>query len=170
MNLDSKIRVIENFPVEGISFKDITTLIADGEAYHYSIEEMIKVFNDLQYNIIVAPEARGFLFGAPMAVLTKKSFVPIRKKGKLPFETLAYEYELEYGTDILEVHQDAIKPGDKVLIIDDLLATGGTVSAIVEMVKKLGGEVVGIGFLIELTFLNGRELLNDYRIETLIQY
>jgi len=156
MDIKEKIRVIEDFPVKGISFKDITTLLADGEAFNYSIDEMIEMVKDLKFDLIVAPEARGFLIGAPMSYQMKKAFVPIRKKGKLPSKTLTYEYELEYGTDILEVHSDAIKPGDKVLIVDDLLATGGTVNAIVEMVEKLGGEVVGLEFLIELNFLNGR--------------
>jgi adenine phosphoribosyltransferase len=170
MDIKEKIRVIEDFPVEGISFKDITTLLSDGEAFNFSINEMIKMVGSLEFDLIVAPEARGFLIGAPMSFQMKKPFVPIRKKGKLPFETLTYEYELEYGTDILEVHNDAIKPGDKVLIVDDLLATGGTVSAIVEMVEKLGGEVVGLEFLIELDFLKGRDLLKGYRVESLIQY
>ena len=170
MDIKEKIRVIEDFPVKGISFKDITTLLADGEAFNYSIDEMIEMVKDLKFDLIVAPEARGFLIGAPMSYQMKKAFVPIRKKGKLPSKTLTYEYELEYGTDILEVHSDAIKPGDKVLIVDDLLATGGTVNAIVEMVEKLGGEVVGLEFLIELNFLNGRELLKNYRVESLIQY
>ncbi len=170
MDIKEKIRVIEDFPVEGISFKDITTLLSDGEAFNFSINEMIKMVGSLEFDVIVAPEARGFLIGAPMSFQMKKPFVPIRKKGKLPFDTLTYEYELEYGTDILEVHNDAIKPGDKVLIVDDLLATGGTVGAIVEMVEKLGGEVVGLEFLIELDFLKGRDLLKGYRVESLIQY
>ncbi|MCK5762563.1 MAG: adenine phosphoribosyltransferase [Clostridiales bacterium] len=170
MDIKEKIRVIEDFPVEGISFKDITTLLSDGEAFNFSINEMIKMVGSLEFDLIVAPEARGFLIGAPMSFQMKKPFVPIRKKGKLPFETLTYEYELEYGTDILEIHKDAIKPGDKVLIVDDLLATGGTVGAIVEMVEKLGGEVVGLEFLIELDFIKGRDLLKGYRVESLIQY
>ncbi|MEA3422637.1 MAG: adenine phosphoribosyltransferase [Bacillota bacterium] len=170
MDIKEKIRVIEDFPVEGISFKDITTLLSDGEAFNFSINEMIRMIGDLEFDVIVAPEARGFLIGSPISFQMKKPFVPIRKKGKLPFETLTYEYELEYGTDILEVHNDAIKPGDRVLIVDDLLATGGTVKAIVEMVKKLGGEVVGLEFLIELDFLKGRDLLKEYRVESLIQY
>lgn len=170
MNLKDKIREIEDFPVEGISFKDITTLLSDGEAYEYSIDKMIELFSTVEYNVIVAPEARGFLIGAPMAMKTKKAFVPIRKPGKLPFETLSYEYELEYGTDTLQVHSDAIKKGDKVLIVDDLLATGGTVDAVRHMVEKLGGEVVGLGFLIELTFLDGRSLLKDYQVKSLIEY
>lgn len=170
MNLKDKIRVIEDFPVEGISFKDITTLLIDGEAYHESINGMIKAFEAIEYDIIVAPEARGFLIGGPMAAIAKKAFVPIRKPGKLPFETLTYEYELEYGTDELQVHRDAIKKGDKVLIVDDLLATGGTVIAVKDMVEQMGGEVVGVGFLIELSFLNGRDLLSGYTVKSLIEY
>ena len=170
MNLKDKIRVIEDFPVEGISFKDITTLLIDGEAFQESINGMIEAFSDTDYDLIVAPEARGFLIGGPMAVIAKKGFVPIRKPGKLPYETLTYEYELEYGKDELQVHSDAIKSGDRVLIVDDLLATGGTVGAVKDMVEQMGGEVVGIGFLIELTFLNGRDHLNGYNVKTLIEY
>jgi len=170
MNLKDKIRVIEDFPVKGISYKDITTLISDGEAYSYCIDEMINIFKDFEYDVIVAPEARGFIIGGPMAVRTKKSFVPIRKPGKLPYETLSFEYELEYGNDTLEIHSDAIKKGDKVLIIDDLLATGGTVNAVANMVEQLGGEVVGLGFVIELTFLNGRELLEKYKVKSIVEY
>lgn len=170
MNLKEKIRTIEDFPVKGISFKDITTLLSDGEAFSDSIDKMIEAFLDVDYNIIVAPEARGFLIGAPMATKTKTAFVPIRKVGKLPFDTLTYEYKLEYGTDKLQIHNDAIKKGDRVLIVDDLLATGGTVNAVKNMVEKLGGEVVGFGFLIELNFLNGRKMLNSNNIKSLIQY
>jgi adenine phosphoribosyltransferase len=170
MDLKSKIRVIEDFPVKGISYKDITTLLADGEAYNESIDLLIEAFKDVSYDLIVAPEARGFLVGAPMAIKTGKPFIPIRKKGKLPYKTLTYEYELEYGTDELQVHSDAIKQGDRVLIVDDLLATGGTVNAVTKMVEKLGGTVEGIGFLIELDFLKGRELLNEYLVESLIHY
>lgn len=170
MNLKDKIRVIEDFPVEGISFKDITTLLLDGPAYSESIEALIALFAETEFDLIVAPEARGFLVGAPMAARLKKGFVPIRKKGKLPYETLTYEYELEYGTDELQMHRDAIKPGDKVLVVDDLLATGGTVNAVAHMVEQLGGEVAGLGFLIELTFLDGRSLLEGYPVKSLITY
>ncbi len=131
---------------------------------------MIKAFESIEYNIIVAPEARGFLIGAPMAAIAKKSFVPIRKPGKLPYTTLTHQYELEYGTDELQVHSDAIKKGDRVLIVDDLLATGGTIVAVKDMIEQMGGEIVGIGFLIELNFLNGRELLSGYTVKSLIEY
>ncbi len=170
MNLKEKIRVIEGFPVEGISFKDITTILTDPEAFDYSITAMIEAFEDVDYDVIVAPEARGFIIGAPMAARQKKAFVPIRKPGKLPAETLTYSYELEYGSDELQVHVDAIEPGARVLVVDDLLATGGTVKAVREMVEKLGGEVVGMGFLIELTGLKARDLLHDLRIESIVQY
>lgn len=170
MDFKEKIRVIEDFPVEGISFKDITTLLADGPAYAESIDRMIGLFEGIEFDLIVAPEARGFLIGAPMAAQLKKGFVPIRKKGKLPYQTLTYEYELEYGTDELQIHSDAVKPGDRVVVMDDLLATGGTVNAVKNMVEKLGGEVVALGFLIELSFLNGRDMLNGYEVKSLITY
>lgn len=170
MNLVDKIRVVEDFPMEGISFKDITTLLQDGEAYKDAIDLCIEEVKDIDYNIIVGPEARGFLIGAPMSYATKKGFVPVRKPGKLPFETVKHEYELEYGTDVLEIHKDAIKPGDKVLIADDLLATGGTTMSTIKLVEKLGGEVVGLVFLIELTFLNGKDTLKDYNVKSIIKY
>ncbi|OPL07961.1 MAG: adenine phosphoribosyltransferase [delta proteobacterium ML8_F1] len=170
MNLKEKIRVIEDFPVKGISFKDITTILTDPEAFDYGISEMIKAFGDVDYDVIVAPEARGFIIGAPMALRQHKGFVPIRKPGKLPAETLTFTYELEYGADELQVHVDAITPGLKVLVVDDLLATGGTVKAVKDMVQKLGGEVVGMGFLIELTGLKAREMLQGIRVESIVQY
>ncbi len=157
MDLKNKIRVIEDFPKKGISFKDITTLLQDGEAYKYAIDLCIKKVENKEYDVIVGPEARGFLIGAPMAYAAKKAFVPVRKPGKLPFETIKYEYKLEYGTDVLEIHKDAIKPGQKVLIVDDLLATGGTILSTIKLIEELGGEVVGVLFLIELTFLDGRD-------------
>lgn len=168
MDYKSKIRVIEDFPKEGISFKDITTLLKDGEAMREAIDDCIELVKDMDYDVIVSPEARGFIIGMPICYAERKGFVPVRKPGKLPGETLNYEYELEYGTDALEIHKDAIKPGMKVLIADDLLATGGTVKAIVDMVEKLGGEVVGYLFLMELSFLNGREKLSDAPVHTLI--
>lgn len=170
MDLKSKIRVVENFPKEGISFKDITTLLQDGEAYKYAIDMCVKEVENKEFDIIVGPEARGFLIGAPLAYATNKGFVPVRKPGKLPYEIIRYEYELEYGTDVLEMHKDAIKPGQKVLIADDLLATGGTTLSTIKLIEELGGEVVGVLFLIELTFLNGRETLNGYDVLSLIKY
>jgi len=170
MDLKSKIRVIEDFPKEGISFKDVTTLLSDGQAYHEAIHACIDMIKELSYDVVLGPEARGFLIGAPLAVLTKKGFVPVRKPGKLPYETIQHEYFLEYGSDVLEVHSDAIKPGDKVLIVDDLLATGGTAKAVCELVEKLGGEVAGLAFLIELDFLDGREVLEGYKVFSAINF
>mgnify|MGYP006287901003 CR=1 FL=1 len=169
MNLEDKIRVIKDFPKEGIEYMDITTVLKDGKVYKEVIDECIKLAENLDYNIIVGPEARGFLVGAPMSYATSTSFVPIRKPGKLPAEKLSYEYDLEYGTDILEVHKDAINPGDKVLIVDDLLATGGTVQAVTKMIEDLGGEVVGLIFLIELTFLDGRDKLKEYNVQSILK-
>lgn len=170
MNIKDKVRVIEDFPKEGISFKDITTLLQDGEAYKHAIDLCIEAAQDKEYDIIVGPEARGFLIGAPMSYATQKGFVPVRKPGKLPSETVKYEYELEYGTDTLEMHKDAIKPGQKVLIVDDLLATGGTTLSTIKLVEQLGGEVVSVLFLLELTFLNGRETLEGYDVKSIIEY
>ena len=170
MDLKEKIRVIEGFPTDGISFKDITTLLKDSEGLKECINQMADKFKDLKIDIIVGPESRGFIFATPLAYLLGTGFVPVRKPGKLPSDTVKFEYDLEYGTDSLEIHRDAILPGQKVLIIDDLLATGGTMMTAAKLVEKLGGKVVGLGFLIELEDLNGREKLSDYRVESLIKY
>lgn len=170
MSIDEKIRVVENFPKEGISFKDITTLLMDGDAYRDAVNQCIDLVQDVKFDKIVGPEARGFIFATPIAYATGKGFVPVRKPGKLPAQTLRHEYELEYGTDVLEMHQDAIGKGDKILIVDDLLATGGTVKAVAEMVRQLGGEVVGALFLIELEFLNGRTKLGDIPVHSVLKY
>ena len=170
MDIKKYIREIQDFPKEGIGFKDITTLLLNGEAFSKTIDMCIEQTNDLEFDIIVGPEARGFLVAAPMAYALKKSFVPVRKPGKLPAETVSIEYDLEYGTDKLEIHKDAIKPGQKVLIADDLLATGGTVNAIVKLIESMGAEVVGMVFVMELTFLKANELLSDYNIKSLISY
>ena len=170
MDLKEKIRVIENFPVEGISFKDITTLLKDAEALNDCINQMAERFKGIHIDIIVGPESRGFIFATPLAYLLKTGFVPVRKPGKLPAETVKYEYKLEYGTDSLEIHKDSILKGQKVLIVDDLLATGGTMSATCKLVEKLGGEVAGLGFLIGLSDLNGRDKLKGYKVESLITY
>ena len=170
MNLKDKIRVVEDFPKEGISFKDITTLLQDGEAYKKAVDLCIEAAEDKEFDIIIGPEARGFLIGAPMSYATGKGFVPVRKPGKLPHETVKYEYELEYGTDALEIHKDSIKPGQKVLIVDDLLATGGTTLSTIKLVQQLGGQVVSVVFLIELEFLNGRDTLKDYDVKSIIKY
>ncbi len=170
MDLKEKIRVIEGFPTDGISFKDITTLLKDAEGLKECIDQMADKFKDLKIDVIVGPESRGFIFATPLAYLLGTGFVPVRKPGKLPSDTVKFAYNLEYGTDSLEIHRDAILPGQKVLIIDDLLATGGTMMTAAKLVEKLGGEVVGLGFLIELEDLNGREKLSDYRVESLIKY
>lgn len=170
MNLEEKIRNVQDFPKPGIGFKDITTLIADGEAFRYTVNKMADHLRNLGVDAIVGPEARGFIFGTPVAYELGIGFIPIRKPGKLPAEVESFEYDLEYGSDTLEIHKDAIRPGMKVAIVDDLLATGGTVSAAVKLVEKLGAQVVGLVFLIELTFLKGRDKLDGYRVNTLVEY
>ena len=170
MDLKEKIRVIEGFPKEGISFKDITTLVADGEAFKESIDRIAEHLRDKNVDVILGPEARGFIFGVPVAYALGVGFVPVRKKGKLPAETVSVEYSLEYGVDVLEIHKDAIKKGQKVAIVDDLLATGGTVDAVAKLVEKVGAEVVALDFAIELTELRGRDKLEGYEIMSLVQY
>ena len=170
MNLEEKIRNVQDFPKPGIGFKDITTLIADGQAFRYAVSQMADHLKGLGVEAIVGPEARGFIFGTPAACELGVGFIPIRKPGKLPAEVESFEYALEYGSDTLEIHKDAIRPGMKVAIVDDLLATGGTVAAVVKLVEKLGGEVVGLEFLIELTFLKGRDKLSNYKVNTLVKY
>lgn len=168
--IKEKIRVIEGFPKEGISFKDITTLLADGEAFHLAVEEMMKDVHKLDFDTVVAPEARGFLIGTVIAHLSGVPFIPFRKPGKLPCEVLQTVYDSEYSNDCLECHSDAIKEGAKVLIVDDLLATGGTVEAIMKLVESRGAKVAGFEFLIELTDLNARERLKGYPIASVVQY
>ncbi|MCT4595019.1 MAG: adenine phosphoribosyltransferase [Anaeromicrobium sp.] len=170
MNLKEKIREIENFPQEGISFKDITTLLKDGESFRYTIDKFVEELEDIEFDLIVGPESRGFIVGTPLSYATKKGFVPVRKPGKLPGETVKYEYDLEYGSDSLEIHKDAIQKGQKVVIADDLLATGGTLLSTIKLIEELGGEVVGVLCLIELCHLNGRKRLSDYNVKSLIQY
>lgn len=170
MDLKSKIRVIEGFPKEGISFKDITTLINDKEAYKYTVDSLAEHIKDKDVDVVVGPEARGFIFGAPLAYKLGAAFVPVRKKGKLPCETVEVEYDLEYGKDSLEIHKDAIKPGQKVVIVDDLLATGGTIEAVAKLIEKSGAELVGMEFVIELTDLKGRDKLKNYDVMSLVQY
>jgi len=170
MDLKSKIRVIEDFPEEGISFKDITTVLQDPKLLKEAIDQMTEKFKELGVDIVVGPESRGFIFGTPMAYNLDAGFVMVRKPGKLPAETVKYSYDLEYGQDTLEIHKDAIKKGQKVLIVDDLLATGGTVSATAKLVEMLGGEVVGLGFFIELTELKGRDKLTQYNIHSIVKY
>ena len=170
MNLKDSIRVVENFPKEGISFKDITTLIGDGEALRCSIDRMVEHLKDKNVDLVVGPEARGFIFGVPVAYALGVGFVPVRKPGKLPCETVSVDYGLEYGNDTLQIHKDAIKKGQRVAIVDDLLATGGTIEAVAKLVESVGGEVVSLDFAIELTGLNGRDKLQGYDVMSLVDY
>ncbi len=170
LDLKDSIRVIPDFPQVGISFKDITTLLKDGDKYRQAIDELKALVSHLQIDVIAGPEARGFVVGAPLAYALGVGFVPIRKSGKLPYETIEVGYDLEYGKDKLAVHTDAIKPGQKVLIADDLLATGGTIATSVSLVEQLGGKVVGAAFLIELVELAGRNKLSDIEVISLMTY
>ena len=170
MNLKDSIRVVEGFPKEGISFKDITTLIGDGEALKCSIDKIVEHLKDKNVDLIVGPEARGFIFGVPVAYALGVGFVPVRKPEKLPCETVSVDYGLEYGNDTLEIHKDAIKKGQRVAIVDDLLATGGTIEAVAKLVETVGAEVVALDFAIELTGLNGREKLQGYDVMSLVDY
>lgn len=171
MDLKSKLRHVMDFPKEGIDFIDITTVLQDPEAFTQCIDRLkasVQAVGD--FDLIVGPESRGFIFGTPLAYLLKKGFIPIRKKGKLPYKTIHAEYQLEYGSDILEMHEDAIKPGQKVVIVDDLLATGGTTESNIKLVEMLGGQVAGIVYFVELTFLNGRDRLKGYKVDSLVQF
>lgn len=170
MDLKNRIREIKDFPKKGVSFKDITTLLKEGETLRYLIEGLSDRLKDLNIDIIAAPEARGFLIGTPVAYNLGVGFVPIRKPGKLPAETISREYELEYGTDLLEIHKDAIEPGQRVALLDDLLATGGTILAAAKLIEQLGGKVITINFIIELSYLNGKDVLKDYKVNSLIKY
>jgi adenine phosphoribosyltransferase len=170
MNFKEKIRVIHDIPQEGIRFKDITTLLKDGAAYRAAIEELASQYKNQEIDLVVGPEARGFVVGAPLAIALGAGFVPVRKKGKLPGEIIEAKYNLEYGKDSLTIHKDAIKPGQKVLIADDLLATGGTIEATLDLVKQLGGIPVGAAFFIELTYLDGRSKCKDVDVYSLVQY
>ncbi len=170
MNLKEKFRHVLNFPKEGIDFIDITTVLQDKDAFRYAIDSLVELVKDLDFDLIVGPESRGFIFGAPVAYVLNKGLVLVRKKGKLPYKTVSVEYELEYGKDVLEMHIDAIQPGQKVVIIDDLLATGGTTLSNIKLVEKLGGKVVGIAYLVELTYLNGRENLKGYDVRSVVQF
>ncbi len=170
MDLSKYIATIEDYPEEGVSFRDITPLMADGEAYQSAINQIVDYAEDKQVDVICGPEARGFIVGCPVAYALGVGFVPARKKGKLPREIVEAAYGLEYGEDVIQVHQADIKKGQRVLIVDDLLATGGTVKATIELVERLGGEVVGNAFLIELKDLKGREKIKDYEIFSLMKY
>ncbi len=170
MDYKDQIRIIEDFPKQGISFKDITTIIKDGPVFKALIDDMAGRLKELKVDAIAGPEARGFIFGVPVAYALGIGFIPIRKRGKLPAETYTLTYDLEYGSDTLEVHKDAIKPGMRIALIDDLLATGGTIAACKDLLEMAGADVVAIDFVIELTGLKGREKLDGYVVESLVEY
>lgn len=170
MDLKSRIRAVPDFPKKGIVFRDITPLLLDGEAFRHAVDQFAERFIDKKVDKILGAEARGFIFGAACAYRMGVGFIPARKPGKLPCKTSRMEYGLEYGVDALEIHYDAIKPGDRILIIDDLVATGGTAKAKTKLVEQESGTVVGIAFVIELSYLKPRELLGDYDIFTLIEF
>jgi adenine phosphoribosyltransferase len=168
--LESYVRSIPDFPEPGIIFRDVTSVLQDKDGLKMAIDQMQELVSGLDFDVVIGPESRGFIFGVPLAYNLNKAFVPIRKKGKLPCETISMDYDLEYGKATIEIHKDAIKPGQKVVIVDDLIATGGTIEAIVKLVEMLGGEVVKIIFLMELKGLNGREKLAGYPVDSVIQY
>jgi len=170
IRLEDYIRDVQDFPQPGVLFKDITPMLQDGPAFHAAIDRLAAHYAGAGIQTVVGVESRGFIFGAPLAYQLNCGFVLVRKFGKLPNETVSVEYALEYGTNVVEMHKDAIKPGERVLIVDDLLATGGTVSAAIELVEKLGGHIAGIAFLVELTFLKGRDHLKDHDVFALIKY
>lgn len=168
--LEEYVRSIPDFPEPGIIFRDVTTILQDPDGLCLAIDGIRKSLEGLEFDVVVGPESRGFIFGVPVAYALHKGFVPIRKKGKLPCETVSVRYDLEYSSAELEIHADAIQPGQKVVVIDDLIATGGTTEAIIKLIEKLGGEVVKLCFVMELAGLNGREKLKDYPVESLIIY
>ena len=168
--LEDYVLTIPDFPEPGIMFRDVTGILQSPEGFKMAVDQMCAMVRDLDFDVIVGAESRGFIFGAAMAYLLGKSFVPARKKGKLPRETVQVEYALEYGTAIMEIHKDAVQPGQKVVIVDDLIATGGTVKAIAQMVEMLGGEVVKMCFVMELAGLNGRKVLEGYDVDSCITY
>lgn len=170
MNFEDYIAAVENFPEEGVTFRDITPLMADGPAFRAAISEISEFARQKEVDIIVGPEARGFIVGCPVAFDLEIGFVPARKKGKLPRETATIDYGLEYGKSTLQIHKDAIKPGQRVLIVDDLLATGGTIKATIDLVESFGAEVVGAAFLIELEEFAAREKISEYEVFTLLKY
>lgn len=168
--LKEYIRSIPDFAEKGIIFRDVTSILMDADGLKLAIDELAKCLEGMDFDVIAGAESRGFLFGMPLAYLLHKPFVPIRKKGKLPCETVEKTYDLEYGTATIEIHKDAIKPGDKVVLLDDLIATGGTMKAAAELVEELGGEVVEMLFLIELVDLKGREVLSKYKVDSVVQF
>jgi len=170
MDIKKHIAIVEDWPKEGIRFKDITPLMSNGEAYRYATEQIVQFAKEKQVDLIVGPEARGFIIGCPVAYALGIGFAPVRKEGKLPRETVKETYALEYGEATLTLHKDAIQPGQRVLITDDLLATGGTIVATINLVESLGGVVAGIAFLVDLTYLDGKSKLTDYDVLTLVEY
>ena len=170
MNLANYIRDVDDFPIEGIVFKDITPLLQAPSAFQSAVDQMLEQASPVDYDIIAAPDARGFIFGVPMALRAGVPFVPIRKPGKLPYSTVGYDYELEYGSDRLEMHVDAVPSGQRVLLVDDLLATGGTIRACGELIRKQGGVVAAYSFLIELGFLEGVSKLGDAQVNRVLSY
>ena len=168
--IEDYIRSIPDFPEPGIIFRDITTVLADADGFKLAIDEFLKKLEGVDFDVVVGAESRGFIFGAPLAYALGKPFVLVRKKGKLPCETIEQEYELEYGKATVEMHVDAIKPGQRVVIVDDLIATGGTIRAAMDLVERLGGEVVKAVFLIELAGLNGRKKLDGYDVDAVVTY
>ncbi|MGM7683011.1 adenine phosphoribosyltransferase [Cytobacillus sp. Hm23] len=170
MDLKKYVTVVPDFPKEGIQFKDITTIMDKGEVYKYATDQIVKYASERRIDLVVGPEARGFIIGCPVAYALEVGFAPVRKEGKLPREVIQVDYGLEYGKDVLTIHKDAIKPGQRVLITDDLLATGGTIEATIKLVEELGGVVAGIAFLIELSYLDGREKIDNYDVLSLMEF
>jgi len=170
MNYKKYIQDVPDFPIPGILFRDITPLMADGEAFSHACQELSTFAASVGTDVVVGPESRGFIFGCPIAYNLGVGFVPVRKPNKLPRDIIEVSYSLEYGVNTLCIHRDAIQPGQRVLVVDDLLATGGTIKAAIQLVEELGGIVAGVAFLVELTDLKGRDLLKEYQIQTLIQY
>lgn len=168
--IEEYVKSIPDFPERGIIFRDVTSVLQDAEGLHLAVDLMQGKLEGIDFDIVVGPESRGFIFGVPIAYNLKKAFIPVRKKGKLPRETVSIEYELEYGTASIEMHKDSIKPGQKVVIIDDLMATGGTTEAMIKLIEGLGGEVVKVVFLMELAGLHGRDRFSDYDLESVIVY
>ena len=169
-SVEEYVRSIPDFPEPGIIFRDITTILQDSDGLHLAIQSMQDKLKNTEFDVVVGTESRGFIFGVPIAYNLHKAFVPVRKKGKLPCETVSKEYDLEYGSAVIEMHKDSIKPGQKVVLVDDLVATGGTIEAAIRLVEELGGEVVKVVFLMELAGLNGRERLKGYDVESVLCY
>ena len=168
--VEDYVRSIPDFPEPGIIFRDVTMILKDAEGLHLAIDQILDMLRDVDFDLVVGPESRGFIFGVPVAYAMHKGFIPIRKKGKLPCETISEEYDLEYGSAVIEMHKDAIQPGQKVVIVDDLIATGGTTEAMIKLVERLGGQVVKICFVMELAGLKGRERLKGYDVGAVITY